>query len=184
MAMSYLITTETFFSSGDDSCSSSPCLNDATCYDLPDNFVCKCASGHHGDLCNQTTEVPSSVTCAPNTVEVVTSTAVPPSVEATCPVCPNITTEDAQCPNTTQRPDTTPCPVCPELVTPAPCPEITTAAPEAVTSCPTLEPEMDYCSENPCQNSGTCHNGTSGFICRCTGPWGDVDCSQGNKIQF
>ena len=76
--MSYKRTCETFsllgnrlsncyrLFSGDDSCSSSPCLNGATCYDLPDTFICKCNVGYYGDLCGQqAVVVPSGVTCAP-----------------------------------------------------------------------------------------------------------------------
>ena len=181
-------------------------MNGSTCYDLPDTFICKCNVGYYGDVCGQQAlEAPSSVTCAPVTssntenlnvtLEHTTSTNVeittaPPSVESTCPVCPNATMENTticpeiMSPNTTQCPDTTPCPVCPELVTAASCPEVTTATPEMTTSCPTPEPEMDYCSENPCQNSGTCYNGTIGFICKCDGLWGGLNCTQGNKSSF
>ena len=155
-------------------------MNGATCYDLPDNFVCKCASGYHGDLCDQTSEVPSSVTCAHDTVDVTTA---PSNIESTCPICPNETRESA-INDTQQCPDTIPCPVCPECITAAPCLEITTAAPEITTSCPTPEPEMDHCAGTPCQNNGTCYNGTSGFICKCSGLWGGVACIEGNTILF
>ena len=147
--------------------------------------------GYYGDICGQQAVVAASgVTCAPDisnsteypsvtvkhTADNATSTnlefttAPSSSVESTCPVCPNTTMEN-----------TTTCPICPELNTAAPCPEITTAAPEMVTSCPTPEPEMDYCSDNPCQNSGTCYNGTNGFFCKCAGLWGGLNCTQGNK---
>ena len=172
--------------------------------------MCKCNVGYYGDVCGQqAVEAPPSVTCAPvassntedpsvtveHTADTTTSmnvnfTTASPSVESTCPVCPNVTMgntticPETMSPNTTQCSDTTPCPVCRELITAAPCPEVTTAAPEVTTSCPTPEAEMDYCSENPCQNSGTCYNGTSGFICKCDGLWGGLNCTEGNKSIF
>ena len=73
--------------SDSDSCTSSPCFNNATCYDLIGSFVCKCVAGYFGDMCENKFQLPIS-------------------------------------------------------------------APETTTSCPTPEPEVDYCAGNPCNRRG------------------------------
>ena len=54
-----------------------------------------------------------------------------------------------------------------------------TAAPG---TCPTLSPEPDYCSDNPCKNNGTCYSIIDDYLCVCVNQWTGKNCSEGNKI--
>ena len=63
----------------------------------------------------------------------------------------------------------------------APCPEVTTPAPETTTSCPTPQPDVDYCSENPCENRGTCVNTTGTYHCDCSNNWVGQNCTEGKS---
>ena len=60
-----------------------------------------------------------------------------------------------------------------------PCPEVTSPAPETTTSCPTPAPDVDYCSENPCDNGGTCVNTTGTYHCDCAKNWMGQNCTEG-----
>ena len=60
-----------------------------------------------------------------------------------------------------------------------PCPEVTTEAPQTTAPCPTPQPEIDYCSENPCENGGTCINTTGTYHCDCSKNWMGQNCTEG-----
>ena len=64
------------------------------------------------------------------------------------------------------------------------CPEVTTLAPETTTSCPTLEPEPDYCATSPCQNGGTCFNTTGDYVCVCQDGYSGKNCSSGKILHL
>ena len=65
------------------------------------------------------------------------------------------------------------------MTTAMPCPDITTPAP-----CPLPEQAVDFCVEAPCDNNGTCYNGTDTYFCKCVGLWEGVNCSEGNLLHF
>ena len=46
------------------------------------------------------------------------------------------------------------------------------------------EPAQDFCLESPCENNGVCHNGTDSYICKCSGLWGGVNCTEGTYLSF
>ena len=178
-----------------DDCASSPCSNGATCHDLFNGYICKCTESSHGTNCEkvETTAAFPSATC-PTCPDCTTQTSCPscPDVATqnpvTCPACPEITTSATGtcpvCPECTT--DGTTCPSCPEVTTDGTicpvCPEVTNPVSETTTSCPTLEPEPDYCANDPCQNNGTCYNTTGDYVCVCSESFSGKNCSIGKMI--
>ena len=143
----------------EDECASSPCSNGAMCHDLLNGYVCKCTEGFHGTNCQigETSTAASSATCPEcPTVAPVTETTCPEA--PTCPTCPECTMDGTTCPA---------------------CPQVTTPAPETTTICPTPEPDLDYCADDPCQNNGTCFNTTGTYHCDCDMNWTGMNCTEG-----
>ena len=259
----------------DDACVSSPCINGATCYNLLNGYVCKCADQYYGDNCENMVNQP----CVETTTAAVTNATTVTVTDATATVTNattvngtdainNLTTmlspadmtvnptgssSSAEEPMTMTVTVVEPEPtmtvtvtqvvtdstavmtppemtVIPTLTTPSneetattavvtnvmsndytttmmevpvmsvnltvssaaeepmttssgpmclPCPEVTTDPPQTTTSCPTPEPEIDYCSENPCENGGTCVNTTGTYHCDCSKNWMGQNCTEG-----
>ena len=42
-----------------------------------------------------------------------------------------------------------------------------------------VDTRYDYCEDMPCQNQGTCHNSTDGFICTCPPFYTGETCQKG-----
>ena len=62
-----------FVFADDDSCASSPCTNNATCYDLLSGFVCKCLRGFYGPTCEQEVTTEPCAEVSTHTSETITS---------------------------------------------------------------------------------------------------------------
>ena len=167
----YTITKHVMHSISDsDSCRSSPCVNNATCYDLIGSYICKCVAGYHGQNCQTKMEVEPEKVCP-----IITPTTVITYQEVTnhtsCASCPEPTTValSLSCSESTT---VSPCTSCPEL---------SSLVPETSTAYPTQEPEqeVDHCMSAPCLNEGTCHNTTRGRFCECLEYFTGDDCEIG-----
>ena len=119
-------------------------------------------------------------------------TAVPPLVTVECPQptvtitsCPQSTTTDIQMSTVVQVSTVTEISTLVQMESVSPCPTTDAIQPTTPESCPTaepcptLEPDIDYCAGDPCQNGGTCFNGTSNYLCVCTAGWNDTSCQTG-----
>ena len=50
---------------------------------------------------------------------------------------------------------------------------------EIIRTCPTPEPDVDFCANSPCQNNGTCYNTTGDYVCVCLDSFEGKNCSSG-----
>ena len=158
--------------SDDDACASSPCGNGAICHDLLSGYICECAENYYGKNCEK--RVSDTQGCPDITTKAASTTTAADAASTTTMT----STEAATGSEVTTTIDGSTC---------APCPEVTTPAPETTTSCPTPQPDVDYCSENPCENGGTCVNTTGTYHCDCSNNWVGQNCTEGmlfgNKIR-
>ena len=54
---------------------------------------------------------------------------------------------------------------------------------EIIRTCPTPEPEPDFCAGDPCQNGGTCYNTTGTYHCDCDINWTGNNCTDGKEVR-
>ena len=134
------------------------------CHDLLSGYVCECAVDYHGKNCERS--VSDVQSCLDATTKVAPTTTATDTASATTMT----STEAATRSEVTSTIDSSTC---------APCPEVTNRAPETTTSCSTPEPDVNYCSENPCENGGTCINTTGTYHCDCSNNWMGENCTEG-----
>jgi hypothetical protein len=149
-----------------DECSSSPCLNGATCIDGIASYQCQCVVGWFGANCNSSVDYCLSSPCANGGICATEST----SYQCACAAGyggVNCTVDINECIDG-------PCGnggTCLDGIASYQCSCVSGYAGQNCTS------NIDDCAGSPCRNGGTCVDGVNRYACQCAVGYADVNCS-------
>ena len=159
-----------------DDCTSSPCVNNATCADLVDGFSCYCGdSGYEGPTCADDIDECAVGPCHPrNTISCIEALASYSCVCVNGYSGPNCEIDDNECASSPCQHDST----CTESVDTYNC------ACTAGWDGQNCIVDVDECLSSPCSHGGTCvqssQNATvtiDSFLCFCADGWEGAVCS-------